>query len=121
MPLDMAIEARVMMKAWMPKKVTPIPLTMPTAVPTASAAASAPGTPASVVTVIENMIPTRARIDPTERSMPEVRTTNVMPTATTPVMDACRATLVRFWVAKNTGARKNVSTSMMAKRMRMTL
>ena len=37
-----------------------------------------------------------AMIDPTERSMPAVRITAVMPVATRPVIDTCRRTSRRF-------------------------
>ena len=38
-------------------------------------------------------IAAKARIDPTERSMPEVRMTNVMPAARTTLIDACCITI----------------------------
>ena len=38
----------------------------------------------------------QSQIEPTERSMPPVRMTKVMPTATIPMIETCRATLSRF-------------------------
>ncbi len=38
----------------------------------------------------------RARIEPTERSMPPVRITSVMPTATIPLLETWRRTLERL-------------------------
>ena len=37
-----------------------------------------------------------ARIDPTDKSMPPVRITKVMPAARTVLIDACWATIDRF-------------------------
>ena len=37
-----------------------------------------------------------ARIEPTERSMPDVRMTNVMPAASTTLIEACCMTIDRF-------------------------
>jgi hypothetical protein len=41
-------------------------------------------------------IAAKARIEPTHRSMPEVRITNVMPAARTTLIDACCITIDRF-------------------------
>ncbi len=41
-------------------------------------------------------IAAKARIDPTERSMPEVRMTNVIPAASTTLIEACCMTMDRF-------------------------
>ena len=120
-PLATAIAASVMMNGCIPRNVTPMPLASPIAVPTSSANTSAAGTPKPALTVIEKMMPTSARIEPTERSMPAVSTTNVMPTATTPVSEAWRATLIRFPGLKNTGARTLVTASMSTNRTRITL
>jgi hypothetical protein len=41
-----------------------------------------------------------ARIEPTERSMPPVRMTKVMPAASTVLIAACWATIETFWPVK---------------------
>jgi hypothetical protein len=42
-----------------------------------------------------------ARMEPTERSMPPVRMTKVIPAASTVLMEACCATMERFWKLMN--------------------
>src|SRR3954449_10409857 len=42
-----------------------------------------------------------AMIEPTDRSMPPVRITRVIPIATMPLLDTCRSTSDRFPVPKN--------------------
>ncbi len=46
-----------------------------------------------------------ARIEPTERSMPEVRMTKVMPAASTTLIDACWAMMEMFWSEKKRSLR----------------
>ena len=42
-----------------------------------------------------------ARIEPTDRSMPPVRMTKVMPAASTVLIEACCITIDRFWKLRN--------------------
>src|ERR1700733_13193526 len=57
--------------------------------------------------------PAKASNEPTERSMPAVRITKVMPTASKPVVDTCRITLKRFISDRKRGcmiANSSIST-----------
>ncbi|GAB5376409.1 MAG: hypothetical protein AcusKO_28710 [Acuticoccus sp.] len=51
-------------------------------------------------------VPASATMEPTDRSMPAVRMTNVMPTATRPMMETCRRMFIRL-----SGCRKRGSSS----------
>ena len=54
------------------------------------------------------------RTEPTARSIPPVRITNVMPEARTMLIEACRTTLIRLLVVRKLSVRN-------AKRMQMTM
>ena len=70
----------------------PRPQARPTTRPTAAAAAI--GSPASCA--VPSATPASATIEPTDRSMPPVRITNVIPTATIPMNALCSTTLTRL-------------------------
>ncbi|MNT13454.1 hypothetical protein D3C72_1484250 [compost metagenome] len=77
-------------------KAISAPLTSPNSNPHSSAAGTLS---AASCGISETSIATTAdtdRIDPTDRSMPPVRITNVMPAASTRLIDACWAMIDRF-------------------------
>jgi hypothetical protein len=59
--------------------------------------------------------PAKATTEPTERPMPAVRITNVMPTAIRPVMEICRITLNKFSDDRKRGS-STANTTMSATR-----
>ena len=64
--------------------VTMSPLARPMVAPTAKATRTTQGSAAPAFTMPAASAPATARIEPTERSMPPVRMTNVIPTAMIP-------------------------------------
>ena len=52
------------------------------------------------------------RTEPTARSMPPVRITNVIPAARTMLIEACRTTLIRLFVVRKLSVRKAKRTQM---------
>src|SRR3984957_5027866 len=89
----------VMMKGGSPPEATPTPLTRP-----ASAAAPIPSGMATIIPRLSiepaNRTTAMPRIDPTERSMPRARMTNVIPIARMPTIDTCRSTFMRLGTVK---------------------
>src|ERR1700733_3663139 len=77
----------------------PTPLTRP-----ASAAAPIPSGIATIIPRLSiepaNRTTAMPRIDPTERSMPRARMTNVIPIARMPTIDTCRSTFMRLGTVK---------------------
>ena len=71
-----------------PSRAMPQPLTTPASAPRAITAGivTASGQPASSMIAITTAV--SASSEPTDRSMPPVRITNVIPTARTPTIDA---------------------------------
>src|SRR5471030_835121 len=65
------------------------PVTAPTAVPTANAAATATSAFTSSPTTDAATAPVSARSEPTDRSIPDVRITSVMPTAIMALTEVC--------------------------------
>jgi hypothetical protein len=55
-----------------------------------------------------------ARIEPTDRSMPPVRMTKVIPAARTVLIEACCITIERFWKLRN---RPDMSSNTMPRMM----
>ena len=99
------------------KPVIARPCTKPPAIPTAMAPAAAngqpyPATPSPTVkrscipplAIAAATSPAKASSEPTERSMPPVRITKVMPMASSPVIDTCRITLNRLIEDRNRGS-----------------
>jgi hypothetical protein len=86
--------ASVTTKGWMRALAITSPLTRPSsaAVPTPPSSATAVPLPASFAATI----PATASSAPTDRSIPPVRMTKVIPSATRPSMLFCRSTLSRF-------------------------
>ncbi len=98
-----------------------IPVNEPQTAPTASDARIPTKTPESpkFLAHIAAANPASARTDPTERSMPPVRITNVIPTARTPVIAMLSPTLRRFSTDKNCGESnaKTTASATIASRM----
>src|SRR3954452_21165511 len=109
-PRKSTIVASVMMNGWIFRTATPMPLTTPTAAPRAIAATaiSGTGTPALTRSAVTTAV--SARMDPTDRSMPPVRMTKVIPIAITPTIDAWRETFRTLRTWKNSGATIAVTT-----------
>ena len=55
--------------------------------------------------VAAQTIPVKATIEPTDRSIPAVRITNVIPTARMPMIDTCRSTFMTLRSVRNPGSR----------------
>ena len=95
----------------------PHPTAVPTAIPTAAARAVAPTTPivcrtGALVSAAAAMTPASASTDPTDRSIPAVTMTNVMPSARMALIETCRRIVERFSREKNPGtAMAPISTS----------
>src|SRR5438132_8334626 len=87
----------------------PAPTTRPASSPTAT---GAPPFKRPAMTA-----PARARIEPTERSMPAVRITNVIPAAMMALTDTWRATLSRFSGVRNAGDNSASATTSPTKAM----
>src|SRR5437660_7769869 len=115
-PRPTYIIARVMIKGGMPPRLMPRPLVSPAAVPIPSP------------TTINAKMPKRWKdatktttsptIDPTERSMPAVMITKVMPRAMMPVMEICLSTFKIFVGRRNTGERNAATKTSMRNAMR---
>ena len=89
----MLIIPRVTINGGNPPQLMRAPLTMPQPAPTASARRSATGSGWPACSAVPSTTPESATIDPTERSIPPERMTNVIPTATIALMLVCCATL----------------------------
>src|SRR5256884_1152430 len=115
-PRPTYIIARVMIKGGMPPRLMPRPLVSPAAVPIPSP------------TTINAIMPKRWKdatktttsptIDPTERSMPAVMITKVMPRAMMPVMEICLSTFKIFVGRRNTGERNAATKTSVRNAMR---
>ena len=106
-PRAMTSMPRVMMNGCRRPFVMPSPFSAPTSAPAASAASTASGqtTPRGHERGAA-LIAAKPTIDPTDRSIPAVRMTNVMPTPMIPTMDAWRATLARLLIVRKAGDSK---------------
>ena len=78
-------------------------MTAPHATPTAIDAAMAIGNGCPSCSSVPSTTPATATIDPTDRSIPPDRMTNVMPTATMALMLVCCAMLSRFDTVRKCG------------------
>src|SRR5450830_1914735 len=92
-------------------------------VPTAHPQPTARAHPATSARMMDGMEPLKwfvvtsmrppviAAIEPTERSMPPVMMTNVMPTSMQPIEDTCLSTLPTVLISKNCGWRTSMNSS----------
>ena len=95
------IVARVTMKGCSLKRAMKSPFTAPATAPTTKQIKMARSRGIPPFDKPETMIAARATTDPTERSMPPVRTTTSMPRLSSPLVTACRPRLLRLrWVKK---------------------
>ena len=95
-PRPITIMPSVMMKGGSRPSVMPAPLTAPSATPMASPASMTSGIGMPASSSIAETTAATATIEPTERSMPAVRMTKVMPTETMPNSATWRSTLIRL-------------------------
>jgi hypothetical protein len=95
-PRTAIIIASVTTKGWMRAFAMRSPLTRPSAVATPSPASTAAAVPLPPPASFAATTPAIASSAPTERSIPAVRMTTVIPSATRPSMLFCRRTLIRF-------------------------
>ena len=79
------------------------PVTAPMAAPSARAAATATSALTSIPTIEAATAPVSASKEPTDRSIPEVRITSVMPTAMMAFTDVCWRMLNRLLTVKKLG------------------
>ena len=94
---------RVAMKGCRRPLVTSVPLTQPRPVPSASAASMArTGFTPAFISIAQTRELT-ASVEPTERSMPPVRMTAVMPKAMRPLTDACRSSFMKLPIVRKSG------------------
>ena len=70
--------------------VTPSPFSAPIAAPASIAATTASGQGRPSLSSVANSTEEQPRIDPTDRSMPPVRITNVIPMPRMPTIAICR-------------------------------
>src|SRR3989441_10298400 len=109
----------VAMKGCTLPRVMTRPLTSPSSAPTASPPPmpTSTGRPAASNPAIT--APENASTEPTLRSMPPVRITNVMPAAMTALMETCRAMLSRLLTVRNDPLSTERTTRSSAKAMAM--
>jgi hypothetical protein len=102
--------ARVTMIGGIFSKATKIPLPTPKPTPTnrPMRMASGAGTPATISPVVR--VPDNAITGPTERSMPPVRITQVMPTAMIALIETWRAMFSRLAPVRNLSLAKIMKT-----------
>ncbi len=89
------------MKAGTRSVVIVSPLKTPIAMPTSSPASTPASTPCPCTSTSAQTTPDRPTTEPTERSMPAVRITNVIPAARIAVNAFWRSTFDRFSAVKN--------------------
>ena len=102
-PRPMTIIPSVMMKGGMPPKLMPSPFTAPMITPIARPARSTRGIGVPTSSSIAETTAVTATIEPTERSIPAVRITKVMPMETMPNNAIWRSTLMMLKVFRKTG------------------
>ena len=88
-PRAISIIAREAMKSGSPNLAIRIPVTRPSAAPRTTPASTAIIIGTFLLTRIALIIPANAATDPTDRSIPEMMITRVIPMATIPGIDAC--------------------------------
>ena len=101
MPRTAVSEPSVTMKGGRLTQAIKAPLRKPKNRPVSSAAGMPSSPQPGMSEAITPAIEAAARIEPTERSMPPVRMTKVMPAASTVLIEACWATIDMFWAVKN--------------------
>ena len=97
------------MIGWMRKPEMSAPLNAPASA--AAASASRIATPAPRSSCVAATADAIAITEPTERSMPPVAITRVMPTATSTVGATCRRTLRKLFTSKKLGVKIELMTS----------
>jgi hypothetical protein len=100
--------ASVTMIGWMRKPEMSAPLKRPAA--SAASSPSRTATPAPASSDAAATADAIAITDPTERSMPPVAMTKVMPTATSTVGETCRRTLRKLFTSKKFGVSRELAT-----------
>ncbi len=111
----MLIMPRVTTKGAMRPMVISRPLASPQPMPMTSASRMTGRIPAPAFSVPAATAPAMAKIEPTERSIPPVRMTKVMPTAMMPKIELWRTTLSTLVTLRNTGERTARKMQMMKK------
>ena len=103
-PLMIIIIPKVAIKGGRSKNTVKLPFIKPIIVPTPIPAITAIiiGALKSLITVAVTT-PLRAIIAPTERSIPPVMMTNVIPTAIIPITDVCKAIVIKLLNLKKYG------------------
>jgi hypothetical protein len=81
------------------KAPTPKPIRIPTT----------PGTPS--LRKLAAMTLVSARTEPTDRSIPAIMMTKVIPTATMPITETCRRTFIWFCNVRKAGVSKEITTT----------
>ncbi len=115
MPRHTVINASVTMKGVMLYRVMRAPATAPDNAPAVSPTRTASGNETvigscSFSTSVVRM-PASARSEPTDKSIPPVRITNVIPAAIIAVMETCKETLRRLSVVRKYGERNEKTRS----------
>ncbi len=99
-PRTAVSEPSVTMKGGRRKSAIKAPFMTPKTRPVSTAAGSQSSPRSGSFETISPAIAAAARMEPTERSMPPVRITKVMPAASTVLTAACCSTMPRFWPVK---------------------
>ena len=99
-PRTAVSEPSVTMKGGSRSSAISAPLTTPKPRPVSTAAGSHSAPSSGSFEIVRPAIADAARIEPTERSMPPVRMTKVMPAASTVLTAACCSTMPRFCPVK---------------------
>ena len=86
------------MNGWISKKWITQPITNPRAAPITSTASIAAGAGQPSLSSVAHTIVVSATTEPTDRSIPPVRITNVIPTATTSRNELSMKMFSRIWV-----------------------
>ena len=94
MPRPIVIRISVATKGWMPMTETRTPFHSPASAPAPSASSSATGRPQPAVIAVAATAPQIAMMVPTERSMPRVAMTSVIPVASSATGAARLATSI---------------------------
>ena len=100
-PRTAVSEPSVTMNGGSPPKATRLPFIRPKNSPVSSAAGTPSRPQPGISETISAAIAEAASMLPTERSMPPVRITKVMPAPSTQLIAACCATIDRFCAVRN--------------------
>ena len=107
-PRSKSIITSVAINAWTRPFATITPVTAPIAAPNARAAATATSALTSMPTIDAATAPVSANREPTDKSMPDVRITSVIPTAIMAFTEVCWRILNKLLMVKKFGL--NVET-----------